>query len=197
MRVPVFSQTREVTVGFFRKKLPFSTAIGVAQRAVLRRNVEESLREIANEGELTDADLRSIVVELPKLELAVVQMLLWQDAHGLMDEEAFGERFGFELTLALQERTPVSIEDVASLIDDVFSYVSSAISRMEAKADPRAPWTFFACQEFVARVLGNVDLGDAAARARHFQVFDVAKQAVRALEAFRAALRRDYKFVSG
>jgi hypothetical protein len=99
--------------------------------------------------------------------------------------------------MAWHECARGSLEDLEALGEEADSYLSSAISRMEAKADPRVPLTFFACQEFASRVLGNVDLGDEAARARHFQVFDVAKQAVRAAEAFIAALRREYKFVAG
>jgi hypothetical protein len=183
-------------MGLFRKKLPLATAIGTAQRAALSRDAGETLREIGKNDEMTDADFRSMIRELPKLELAVLQVLFWVDAQRLMSDEDFGRCFGFELALAWRQSATGSSEAFEVFNGDVQSYLSSAFSRMESASISDAPVTFFVCQEFVTRVLGNVDLRAEAARNRHFQTFDVAKQTVHGAEEFIAVLQREYRFVA-
>ena len=181
-----------------RKKLLLDAAMQLVLAAILRRDYDAALAEIATAGLFEAASLDMIKEEFPTLEIGLWYLQFLQYAESLNVQE-FTKRFTAALASAYVESgldRESSAELAESTMYTALSYMGS-LDSVNPDHLKQAGLGFGYCQVFTGRVLPSVDLRTEQGRDQYFQAFGLAKQALRVIDqAFAAMLKECRVLVS-
>jgi hypothetical protein len=183
-------------MAFFRKRLELPTAMRLVLGATIRRDYSAALAPLRSGGILTAEDLVSVEREMPIFELALWFLRFMDYASALRPQE-IGEQFELSLAAAYRD-SGVATEEAQRRIEPMMESILSYPRGLQS-VDPE--WLesrgidFCCCQQFTQRVLPRLNLAEESARERHFQVFDLAKQALRTIESSFKGMLSEYRLV--